>query len=246
MLRVYDERDEKVSLLATARQGVLRTYTEGAASGLAGLRCCLVADLVRRVGERHRLRVTGWYEAGRAAGGTPELAEDWAALNIHPLSPVAGPPEPPDLGIGPRRGSAGARWLAPGPVRIAGQEQTGPVAAAFAARGLDPLSLRLALLQRPYRQPAEPTWDDLAAAGRQLQLWREAVADWANSPSKPMCAQYTGDVKAAFDDDLDSPAALRHLAALAADGEIPPGSRFESFVHLDHLLGLDLARHIGR
>ena len=32
-----------------------------------------------------------------------------------------------------------------------------------------------------------------------------------------MCAEYVGDFNAAFDDDLDTPAALRTLSALAAD-----------------------------
>jgi cysteinyl-tRNA synthetase len=61
-----------------------------------------------------------------------------------------------------------------------------------------------------------------------------------------MCAQYVGDFNAAFDDDLDTPAALRVLRALEKDSEIPPGAKFETFAHLDHLLGLDLARDIGR
>ena len=36
------------------------------------------------------------------------------------------------------------------------------------------------------------------------------------------------------------------VAALAADPQIPAGSKFESFAWTDHLLGLDLARDIGR
>ena len=60
-----------------------------------------------------------------------------------------------------------------------------------------------------------------------------------------MCAQYTGDVLSAFDDDLDTPAALRALRALAGDGQIPPGSKFESFAYLDQLFGLDLASEVG-
>jgi cysteinyl-tRNA synthetase len=51
---------------------------------------------------------------------------------------------------------------------------------------------------------------------------------------------------AAFDDDLDTPAALRVLRSLEKDSEIPPGSKFETFAYADHLLGLDLARDIGR
>jgi cysteinyl-tRNA synthetase len=61
-----------------------------------------------------------------------------------------------------------------------------------------------------------------------------------------MCAQYVSQFTAAFDDDLDTPAAIRVLRALEKDGDIPPGSKFETFAHADRLLGLDLARDIGR
>ena len=61
-----------------------------------------------------------------------------------------------------------------------------------------------------------------------------------------VAAQVTDAVAAAFDDDLDTPAALRALRALEKDPEIPPGSKFESFAHADQLLGLDLARDVGR
>jgi cysteinyl-tRNA synthetase len=61
-----------------------------------------------------------------------------------------------------------------------------------------------------------------------------------------MSAEYAGDFHAAFDEDLDTPAALRVLRALEKDGGIPPGAKFETFAHADHLLGLDLARDVGR
>jgi hypothetical protein len=124
--------------------------------------------------------------------------------------------------------------------------ETGPVTAVLGGRGLDPLALRLALLQQHYREPAAPGRDTLAAADQLLRRWREQVADWARSPSKPMGQQYTGDIAAALEGDLDVPAALRWLAKLAADHEIPPGSKFESFAYQDQVLGLDLARDIGR
>ncbi|MGH3422796.1 MAG: cysteine--tRNA ligase, partial [Streptosporangiaceae bacterium] len=97
-----------------------------------------------------------------------------------------------------------------------------------------------------YREPAALHRDTLTAADQTLRRWRALVADWALSPSKPMCAQYTGDVIGAFDDDLGSPAAVRTLDALAADTVIPPGSKFEAFAHLDQLFGLDLVREVGR
>jgi cysteinyl-tRNA synthetase len=61
-----------------------------------------------------------------------------------------------------------------------------------------------------------------------------------------MCAEYVSDFTSAFDDDLDTPAALRVLRALEKDAEIPPGAKFETFAYADQLLGLELARDIGR
>jgi cysteinyl-tRNA synthetase len=116
----------------------------------------------------------------------------------------------------------------------------------LADRGLDPLALRLAFLGHRHREQMNLTWESLGAADRALRRWRELVAGWASSPSKPMCAEVTSQVAAAFDDDLDTPAALRALRRLEDDPEIPPGSKFESFAHADQLLGLDLARDIGR
>jgi cysteinyl-tRNA synthetase len=116
----------------------------------------------------------------------------------------------------------------------------------LADRGLDPLALRLAFLEHSYRQQINLTWDILNAADRALRRWRELVAEWACSPSKAMCAEVTGQIAAAFDDDLDTPAALRALRSLEEDRQIPPGSKFETFAYSDHLLGLDLAREIGR
>ena len=113
-------------------------------------------------------------------------------------------------------------------------------------RGLDPLALRLTLLEHRYRQQINLTWDTLQAADKTLRRWRQRVADWARSPSKPMCAQYVSDITGAFDDDLDTPAALRGLRELEKDDAIPPGSKFETFAHADQLLALDLARDIGR
>jgi cysteinyl-tRNA synthetase len=116
----------------------------------------------------------------------------------------------------------------------------------LADRGLDPLALRLAFLEHRYRQQMNLTWDMLSDADQMLRRWRGLVAEWACSPSKPMCAEVTSQIAAAFDDDLDTPAALRALRTLEADPEIPPGAKFESFAHADQLLGLDLARDIGR
>ncbi len=113
-------------------------------------------------------------------------------------------------------------------------------------RGHDPLALRLAYLEHRYRQQMNLTWAAIAAADKALSRWRQRVAEWAESPSKPMCAEYDERFRAAFNEDLDTPAALQVLRELERDEVIPAGSRFETFAAWDHLLGLDLARDIGR
>ena len=191
-------------------------------------RPCLLADVISRIAERHHLRASVYWPA----------PADWAALNVHPADVTDGPPEPLDVAVAPGDGPAGspAHRMRPGEVRPPIPDLS----------GLDPLALRLALLQHPYRADTGLTPDDLEACDKVLRGWRELVSHWALSPSKPMCAQYTGDFLGALDDDLDTPAALRTLSALAADPVIPDGSKFETFAHLDRFLGLDLAREVGR
>jgi len=116
----------------------------------------------------------------------------------------------------------------------------------LARRGLDPLAARLAFLEHRYRQQMNLTWETLTAADATIRRWRELVADWANEPSKPMCAEYWARITSALDDDLDTPSVLRTLRELARDQQIPPGSKFETFASADRVLGLDLVSLVGR
>ena len=113
------------------------------------------------------------------------------------------------------------------------------------AKGFDPLALRLAFLSSRYRQQANLSWDSIAAAQKTLDRWRAQVAVWAEQPSKPMCAEVQQDVLEAFSDDLDTPRALQVLRAFEKS-ELPEGCKFDTFVWADRLLGLDLARDIGK
>ena len=191
-------------------------------------RSCVLADLVARVAERHHLRAS-------VAGPAPA---DWAALNVYPADVMPGPPEPLDVAVGPGDVPVGfpVHRIRPGEARPPDPDLT----------GLDPLSLRLAMLGRRHGDELTLTRHDLEAAAETLRHWRALVAHYALSPSKPMCAQYTGDFLDALDDNLDTPAALRTLSALAADQVIPDGSKFEAFAYTDRFLGLDLAREVGR
>jgi hypothetical protein len=282
VFRLHDSRTGRPDHITPARRGQLATYlaspagagpagTAATGVGLDDLRAALVADLIRRVAERHHLLVTAWQRdpgipgTGTSGTGTPgtgtpgedgngdeprgaaaafRLACD--ALNIHPAQLSAEPPDPLDVQVAGEPPTTGGRWLRPAGVRDdGGLPDGGTLPDGLAVRGHDPLALRLALLRHHHQQPAALSQDTLNGAGQVLSQWREQVAEWARSPSKPMCAQYTTDFTQAFDDDLATPAALATLAALAADEEIPPGSKFEAFAYFDQLLGLDLARQVG-
>lgn len=125
-------------------------------------------------------------------------------------------------------------------------EDTEPAVADLAGHGLDPLAARLAILRHSYRKRQDLTWEALRSAHTQLRHLREQVADWANEPSEPMCAEYWARISGAFDDDLDTPSALDALQELAADSAVPAGSKFETFAAADRVLALDLVSLVGR
>jgi cysteinyl-tRNA synthetase len=116
----------------------------------------------------------------------------------------------------------------------------------IAERGYDPLALRLSYLGSRYRTQINLTWDEIAAADRTLKRWRDRVREWAETPSKPMCAEYEQRFRTALDDDLDTPAALQVVREVEKDATIPDGSKFEMYAWFDHVLGLDLVRDVGK
>jgi cysteinyl-tRNA synthetase len=266
MLRLYDQAAGQAETIRPARRGELRTYTLGPAEGEpvrpSDLRRYLLSDLIRRVAERHRLQVTAWHNVVDGPGGTQAerggdqitgqragqaLRAACDALNIYPAEFSAHAPSP-DIVIGPPGGAgASPQSHRVSPAGVLFSDDPADVGVAdLVARGFDPLALRLAFLQRHYRQPITLGWDAIAAADESLRWWRKRVADGARSPSKPICTQQVRQITAALDDDLDTPAALTTLGALAGDGTIPPGARFETFAYLDRLVGLDLASEVGR
>ena len=215
-------------------------------AGPGQVRAYLTADLIRRYAERIGLAPTvaafSPDDASPDAGGELRAACD--ALNIHPPRYTLTLPftsgqldglfadgvrEPVfDLGVreagaqppGGTEGLAG-RWL-----EVSGGESL--------VLGEEPLSVRMTMLG----------FDGDPAAG--LSRWRRRVAQWANSPSGAMSRPHADAIGAAFADNLDTAAALRVLADLETDEQVPDGAKFETFAAADRLLGLDLARDIGR
>jgi hypothetical protein len=265
VFRLYDTRTGQPEEIKPAPGGLLRLQLCTAAgqrpAHIGDLRVFLVADLIRRNAE-HRHNLTSWLttcppedagpgpQAGTSTGTYEDaLRADTTAMNLRPAEQTASGPEPAgqaasgEILVGSCRVRAGQVLFegreieaTPVPLRLPG----------LAGRGLDPLALRLAFLSGSYRDAADLTWDALSHADQMLRQWRERVAEWAESPSKPAHAQVTEQVAAAFDDDLDTPGALRALAGLEQDPGPPAGSKLESFLLADQLLALDLPRDIGR
>lgn len=86
---------------------------------------------------------------------------------------------------------------------------------------------------------------DVTEAAPLLAGWRADVAGWAEEPSKPMCAEVVEQVLAALDDDLATGRAVAALRRSTTLG-LPPGCLFETWAWADRLLGLDVARDVGR
>ena len=270
MLTLYDADTRELETIRPGHRGELRVLAVAPAladpddpeAGL--LRAWLLPDQLRRTAERGHLVPTVCEVTAPGEAGTGPLAAGIrAALNIHPPARIAPAGEPvarsaefaagapPAFDVG--TGEAG--WLAGLDIVRYHAVSAGAVTAGpdgprrwseVTARGIDPLAVRLIFLGRRYRDSVELTWDALADADQALTTWRMAVAQWANSPSAAMPARYADAITAAFEDDLDTAAALGQLHALADDGDVTPGARFETFAAADRLLGLDLARDIGR
>jgi L-cysteine:1D-myo-inositol 2-amino-2-deoxy-alpha-D-glucopyranoside ligase len=109
------------------------------------------------------------------------------------------------------------------------------------AAGVDPMAIRLALLDGHYRADREWTGGRLPAAEARLARWRSAVALPAGPPAQPLLAA----VRQALADDLDTVAALAAVDGWAADaagcveGGDPEAPQLVRRM-VDALLGVDL------
>ena len=87
---------------------------------------------------------------------------------------------------------------------------------ALRKSGVDPMAIRLALLDHHYRDDWEWTPELLAAAEERLTRWREAVRLDAGVDGDAVVRQ----VRAALADDLDAPAALAAVDAWAGASSV--------------------------
>ncbi|MEU4492038.1 hypothetical protein OG729_03315 [Streptomyces sp. NBC_00210] len=233
MLRIVDE---------LAGRGPLRICAHvpppGEPGGLTGLRVLLVADVLARVVElRGRQVLMGWtgprVPFAAAAGIRPADAHGTADQ----IADVLGGAPGVHLTHRAYEGGGGAS------VQIA-EARTSVSLAGLEEQDL--LAVRLLLLSHAHYEPAALRPEALDEARRTLARWRREVADWAEQPSKPMPDDRVRPVRSALEDRLGTPDVLALLRDLEAATDVPAGAKFETFAHLDRVLGLELARAIGR
>lgn len=218
---------------------------------LRELRAIMVADLLRRVTEE--LSACQVFttllpsELPERPNIPADLAQDLSALWIQTPSLATAPPRETAHVVIDVDGSAGDVWE---PVRVViGPVDTdqGPSAtlADLVAGGRDPLEVRLALLGARHDHPVSVREADLARAAETLGRWRDDIAAWARHPSAAMPQERVDRAYHALEDNLDAATVLHVLASIADDPDVPEGAKFETFVHLDRFLSLDLARGLA-
>jgi hypothetical protein len=262
VLRLPDARSGRYAEVRPGRAGLLRVAAYlGQGTGepdWTDVRVLLIADLLARAAELRGLQVL----TAVVFPGDPPAEQAFAeraagALGVHPPAARAGSPRAAVVLGGPVHvhiagpegvddGSGGLVTQA-GAARMCGavSGESDPVAAGPVPADDDPLAIRLALMSHSHDHAVELTAGVLARAGQTTTRWRNRVAGWAESPSRPMPQHPRAELDAAFS-DLDVVRALALLDRLAQDPDVPDGARFETFVFADRVLGLELARHVGR
>jgi hypothetical protein len=261
MLRIADGRTGRLVEVPSAHRHFLRICVHlpviDNGIGAVHLRVLLLGDVLARTAELYGLQTLTVLTA-------PDLPQEqvhaldrvMAVLGIHP--PATGrahnPSETPSAAADvhvlahgtDQQDSVGGVRIDVGQVGTAPPDAGGPGSPdAAAPEGTDPLAVRMLLLGHAYRTPVMVTDAALARARRTLRHWRQLVADWAQEPSRPIPADLLRQAHAALADNLGVPAVLDMLRSVERDAGVPAGAKFETFAHLDRVLGLDLAREVG-
>ncbi|MEV5322265.1 hypothetical protein AB0K92_32280 [Streptomyces sp. NPDC052687] len=269
MLRIIDAQTGEPVEAAPARRGLTRVEAHARGLDPTALRVLLVADVLVRALELGGTPVWGLLAGERQQA---ELRAAAAALGVRPLEDrsAAGPglgerqilhvvadegtaPEGVRVGVAAVEVSAVAGRLPREPAAAVPGEgvpgegvppglRLGPLGPLLDG---DPAVLRLALLSRRRSEPVRLDARALTEARETLDRWRGIVAEWARQPSRPVPDEVRARLRAAWEDDLDVPGVLRVLRWVEGEPELPDGARFETYVHADRLLGLDLARDLG-
>ncbi len=262
MLRLLDARTGSPAELRPSRPGLLRVCIHvplaAPAADITALRVLLTADLLARAAELRGLQVLTALAPSHHESSQAALA-GWAdALGIHPPTERAsfhdtqrGLASSADVHLAGQAARPGARQgepvvrIASAHLAAAGGRASAAAEGPLASQGPSSLPLRLALMSVAGDRPAELTQDELTSAGDMLTGWRQLVAGWAESPSRPIPASMMARARAAFV-DLAAVSVLALLRDVSSDASLPAGAKFETFVYADRFLGLDLACDVGQ
>lgn len=107
-------------------------------------------------------------------------------------------------------------------------------------RGIDPLAVRLALLENRYRSQMDLTWDSISAAHHALKRWRSLV-NQVPSPAL-VASEASEEILEALCADLDTPRAIQILRAIEKNPDLAIEAKVGAFLFADQVLGLDLGR----
>ncbi|MGW1540614.1 hypothetical protein ACWCPM_10280 [Streptomyces sp. NPDC002309] len=237
MLRLIDARTGEPVDASLTRRGLICVEAHVPALDATAPRVMLVADVLVRALELGGTPVWGLLSGERDRAQVREAA---AGLGVRPFE------DRHDAGAGLGDGQVihvvGEGGVTPDGPRV----EVAPVFHGPGTRaGDDPAVLRLALLSRRHGDPARVDAPVLDEARDTLARWRRAVADWARRPSRPVPEAVRGQLRAAWEDDLDVPSVLRVLRRVESGTDLPDGARFETYAYADRLLGLELTREVG-
>ena len=107
------------------------------------------------------------------------------------------------------------------------------------AKGLDPLAIRLSLLEHRYRSQMDLTWNSISASHKNLNRIRERMQEWSKS-SGNVDKNYLAQFESALNEDLDTNKVLQLLRTLEKDQTVSSGDKFQTILKFDEVLGLDL------
>ena len=107
------------------------------------------------------------------------------------------------------------------------------------AKGLDPLAIRLSLLEHRYRSQMDLTWNSISASHKNLNRIREKMQEWSKSSGK-LDKNYLAQFESALNEDLDTNKVLQLLRTLEKDETVSSGDKFQTILKFDEVLGLDL------
>ena len=104
-------------------------------------------------------------------------------------------------------------------------------------RGLDPLALRLCLLENRYRSQMDLTWSSIQAAHELLLRWRGKISEWAGSEPSVNLWEVDSEIESAINNDIDTPKILIRLRAIEKSDQ---KNKRALFMYADQILGLNL------